>query len=90
MRVPTILIKAAAFGLGSAKGLTIMETLTLPLRDAKCALALGYFTLFAVVIALMKVTNIPCNPRTTTLNAYIKAYPRTLSSTTSPPPLDEC
>lgn len=33
-----------------------MWALTLPFRDAKCALALAYFTVFAVVIALMKVS----------------------------------
>ena len=47
--------QAAAFGLASATGLTAVQTLTLPLRDAKCAVALAYFTVFAVVIALMKV-----------------------------------
>eukprot|EP00752_Nemacystus_decipiens_P005060 g4594.t1 len=42
----------AGYGLSSEK--TALWALTLPFRDAKCALALAYFTVFAVVIALMK------------------------------------
>eukprot|EP00903_Cladosiphon_okamuranus_P014212 g13204.t1 len=42
----------AGYGLAGSK--TAWWALTLPFRDAKCALALSYFTVFAVVIALMK------------------------------------
>ncbi|CBJ48519.1 tocopherol phytyltransferase [Ectocarpus siliculosus] len=42
----------AGYGLSREK--TALWALTLPFRDAKCALALAYFTVFAVVIALMK------------------------------------
>ncbi|CAM9611760.1 unnamed protein product, partial [Laminaria digitata] len=44
--------QAVVYGLAPKK--TAWWALTLPLRDIKCALALGYFTVFAVVIALMK------------------------------------
>ncbi|CAM9903428.1 unnamed protein product, partial [Ectocarpus sp. 4 AP-2014] len=43
----------AGYGLSGEK--TALWALTLPFRDAKCALALAYFTAFAIVIALMKV-----------------------------------
>ncbi|CAM9895240.1 unnamed protein product [Pylaiella littoralis] len=42
----------AGYGLSGEK--TALWALTLPFRDAKCALALAYFTVFAIVIALMK------------------------------------
>ncbi|CAN0330927.1 unnamed protein product, partial [Hapterophycus canaliculatus] len=42
----------AGYGLSTDK--TALWALSLPFRDAKCALALAYFTVFAVVIALMK------------------------------------
>ncbi|CAM9376511.1 unnamed protein product [Choristocarpus tenellus] len=43
--------QATAFGVAGAAG---WKGLLLPMRDLKCSLVLGYFTIFAVVIALMK------------------------------------